>query len=298
MSRSAGSGRRNATPTWTRSRRSTLTAECLPSAPSAAVMVDGGRVQTRQPSDQPGPGVCEPGWHEVKVACCQAPIVPGPRGRSIRPRKFLNPVEVTLRLAAEVNPRRCGHPTPDEATPVPARPKKKKKKRPGPTRRVRTVVARAWPQVVFGWQMARCNTSGSRSGRRKGYVCDGQKYNWSLFEFHLLPLGFVGILDVLHLLAYLYGAAQAVEEKGPPGRGRCTSGGCGGRGRGRWQVVVGTACRVRKTRPTAERRFGYGPASGGGRRTRVRGEQSEPNEIPRVPSARSADQQLAARWKA
>ena len=52
---------------------------------------------------------------------------------------------------------------------------------------------------------------------RKGYVCDGQKYNWSLFELHLLPLGFVGILDVLHLLAYLYGAAQAVEGKGSAG---------------------------------------------------------------------------------
>jgi hypothetical protein len=51
---------------------------------------------------------------------------------------------------------------------------------------------------------------------RKGCVCDGQKWNWTLFAFHLLPGGFVGILDVLHLLSYLYGAAQAAAATGDP----------------------------------------------------------------------------------
>src|SRR5262249_25022835 len=41
-----------------------------------------------------------------------------------------------------------------------------------------------------------------------------QKYNWTLFELHLLPSGFIAILDFLRLLAYLYAAAQAVEAKG------------------------------------------------------------------------------------
>src|SRR5205807_10361094 len=49
---------------------------------------------------------------------------------------------------------------------------------------------------------------------RKGYICDGQQYNWSRYELHLVALGFIAILDFLHLLAYLYGAAQAVEGKG------------------------------------------------------------------------------------
>ena len=44
---------------------------------------------------------------------------------------------------------------------------------------------------------------------RKACVCDGQRYNWTLFELHLLAWGFVGILDFLHLLAYLYDAAHA-----------------------------------------------------------------------------------------
>jgi hypothetical protein len=44
---------------------------------------------------------------------------------------------------------------------------------------------------------------------RKACVCDGQQYNWTLFEMQLLPWGFLGILDFVHLLAYLYDAAHA-----------------------------------------------------------------------------------------
>jgi hypothetical protein len=40
-----------------------------------------------------------------------------------------------------------------------------------------------------------------------------QAYNWSIYEMHLLPLGFVLILDSLHLLAYLDGAAHAYRGK-------------------------------------------------------------------------------------
>jgi len=45
-------------------------------------------------------------------------------------------------------------------------------------------------------------------------VCDGQRYNWSIFEMHLEPAGFIGILDFLHLLTYLYAAAGAAAGKG------------------------------------------------------------------------------------
>src|SRR5262249_4031595 len=37
----------------------------------------------------------------------------------------------------------------------------------------------------------------------------GQQYNWTLFAMHLLPWGFIGILDFVHLLAYLHDAAHA-----------------------------------------------------------------------------------------
>jgi hypothetical protein len=55
---------------------------------------------------------------------------------------------------------------------------------------------------------------GLERAQRKGYLCGGQKYNGPLYERHLAALGFIGILDFLHLLAYRYGAAQAVEGEG------------------------------------------------------------------------------------
>lgn len=198
-----------------------LTAECVQAAPVATVMVDGGRVQTRQESEEPGAGVSQAGWQEVKVACCQSmsskvhAVDPQPDP----PAKFLDPVEVA-RLAAEMKARGGSsktQPTPTLATKKPSR-SKKKKKRSGPQKLVRTVIASMARSEEFGWQMAaEVQRRGLDKAQRKGYVCDGQKYNWTLYELHLLPLGFIGILDVLHLLAYLYAAAQAVEGKGSVG---------------------------------------------------------------------------------
>ena len=63
---------------------------------------------------------------------------------------------------------------------------------------------------TFGWQMAaEVKRRGLERARRKACVCDGQKYNWTLFEMHLVPWGFIGILDFVHLLAYLHDAAHA-----------------------------------------------------------------------------------------
>jgi hypothetical protein len=96
---------------------------------------------------------------------------------------------------------------------------KKKRKKPAPPRRprnrrrtrVRTVVATMANSETFGWQVAaEVHRRGLDRAPRKACVCDGQAYNWSIYEMHLLPAGFVAILDVLHLLAYLYDAAHAV----------------------------------------------------------------------------------------
>jgi hypothetical protein len=184
----------------------------------ATVMVDGGRVQTR--ADDETPGVTDPDWREVKVACCQTLSSPvhatDPQPQP--PSKFLDPIQAA-RLAAEMKSRSR-----------PARSRAKKAESPPPRRRrqgnkgtqrrrpvklVRTVVASMAPSEIFGWHMAaEVQRRGLERAQRKGYICDGQKYNWSLYELHLVALGFVGILDFLHLLAYLYGAAQAVEGKG------------------------------------------------------------------------------------
>jgi hypothetical protein len=93
--------------------------------------------------------------------------------------------------------------------------RRKKKRKKGPVKLVKTVVASMASSEEFGWQVAaEVHRRGLHRAKRKGYVCDGQKYNWAIFEMHLVVLGFIGILDFIHLMAYLYGAAQACEGKG------------------------------------------------------------------------------------
>jgi len=93
---------------------------------------------------------------------------------------------------------------------APAPPAKPKRRRSASQKRVRTVVATMADSESFGWQMAaEVQRRGLERARRKACVCDGQQYNWTLFDLHLLPWGFIGILDFVHLLAYLHDAAHA-----------------------------------------------------------------------------------------
>lgn len=180
----------------------------------AAVMLDGGRYQTR--AENSGRGVSGPAWKESKVACCQTYAAsPGARDPQPRPpRKFLDRVQVA-RLAAQMSgysggggragaakgARRCGRRRVAKAT--------------RPRRLVRTVVATTADNEAFGWQVAaEVHRRGLDQARRKACLGDGSQAIWALFAFHLLGSGFVGILDFLHLLVHLYAAACAVEGKG------------------------------------------------------------------------------------
>ena len=193
-----------------------LSAACLPAAKVATVMVDGGRLQTR--AQDSGRGVSAPGWQEVKVACCQTlssrvhAVDPQPEP----PGKFLDPVQAA-RLAAEMKARggtARGRTSPQSGVPKKPRRRPTTHRRGRPQKLVRTVLASMASSDDFGWQVAaEVQRRGLDQTQRKGYVCDGQKYNWTLFELHLLAWGFIGILDFLHLLAYLYAAAQAVAGK-------------------------------------------------------------------------------------
>ena len=181
-------------------------------APSAAaVMLDGGRLQTR--AAESGPGVHQPKWNESKVACClslssrEHAADPQPEP----PSKFLDAARAG-QLAAGVKRRRSALGRMTEGTPAPQKkkPPRKKRRRPASKKRVRTVVATLADSDTFGWQMAaEVQRRGLDRASRKACVCDGQKYNWTLFELHLLPWGFIGILDFIHLLAYLHDAAHA-----------------------------------------------------------------------------------------
>jgi len=185
---------------------------------AAAVMLDGGRLQTR--SEDGGRGVSDPSWRESKVACCLTlqtkaqRVDPEPEP----PSKFLEPTEAA-RLASEIKRRSSPAGRNDEHRDETISSKGKKKRKKPETRRrrrkrnrtrVRTVVATMENSETFGWQVAtEVHRRGLDQAKRKACVCDGQAYNWSVYEMHLLPLGFLAILDFVHLLAYLYDAAHA-----------------------------------------------------------------------------------------
>lgn len=191
---------------------------------AAAVMVDSGRVQTRQ-ENQP-PGVYQPAWKATNVACCltlksqshQEDPQPEP------PRKFLDPPKVQ-QLVAQIHARGGGEKPPvGKQTPKRKNKKRRSKEssrknpnhRKGPVRLVRTTVATMLNWEQFGWQVAaEAHRRSLDLAARKAYVCDGQACNWTLFEMHFQASGFVAILDILHLLGYLYAAALAIAgEKG------------------------------------------------------------------------------------
>jgi hypothetical protein len=182
-------------------------------------MLDGGRAQTRAEGQEPG--VHEPGWKETKVACCltlasqESAADPRPQP----PAKFLDPPRV-VKLVRQVkshsscgaDPRATPPATPADKTSrsKPKAKRKKKRRKAKSVRLVRTAVATMERSEAFGWQVAaEVHRRGLDQAARKACVCDGQKYNWSIFQMHLEPAGFIGILDFLHLLTYLYAAAHA-----------------------------------------------------------------------------------------
>lgn len=196
----------------------------------AAVMVDSGKAQTRQ-ADQP-PGVHDPCWKNTNVGCCltlksqvsQEDPQPAP------PRKFLDPPKV-LKIVAEVHGRGVGPAgavTPAAASkriknqkPQRSGPGKTKSagkdpsRRKGPLKLVRTTVATMQDWEHFGWQVAaEVHRRSLDLAARKAFVCDGQPCNWTFWEMHLQASGFVAILDILHLLGYLYAAAGAAAAAG------------------------------------------------------------------------------------
>src|SRR5262249_59856162 len=76
------------------------------------------------------------------------------------------------------------------------RPRRAKRKRRPPVKRVRTVLASTAGSEAFGWQVAaEVQRRGLHRAGRKGYICDGLQYNWTIFALHFAAWGFIPILN-------------------------------------------------------------------------------------------------------
>jgi hypothetical protein len=194
-------------------RAGRLAVACRNKHPAAAVMLDGGRLQTRAPDA--GRGVTGAGWRESKTAAVESlhSRVHTADPRPEPPRRLLDRPQVA-RLAAELKAARGAGPAARPAGERPRRCRRRHDER-RPRKRVRTVVATLQESEAFGWQVAaEVHRRGLHKAARKACVCDGQKYNWSIWAMHLVMLGFIPVLDFLHLVVYLYAAACAAEGKG------------------------------------------------------------------------------------
>ena len=173
---------------------------------AAAAMLDGARVQVR--AEPSGPGVSTPEWHEPKCGCFLTldtqPSAVDPQPEP--PAKFLHR-EGVPQLVRQIQSVRGAATTRDAKAARPAR--RKKAKRPSRIL-LRTVIATMAAVEEFGYQVVvEVYKRGLDLAARKACVCDGQKSNWTVWEKHLKDLGFIPILDFLHLLTYLYAAAHA-----------------------------------------------------------------------------------------
>jgi hypothetical protein len=177
---------------------------------AATAMLDGGRIQTREAPS--GPGVVKPEWHEPKYACFQtlnthtSSCDPQPTP----PTKFLDKKRVPKLVRQIQSVRGATTVRETEKEKTAKRPPRKKARKRLTRRTLRTVIATTLGVTEFGFQVAaEVHRRGLDRAQVKGCVCDGQNSNWSVFDDHLKPLGFIPILDFLHLLSYLYAAAQA-----------------------------------------------------------------------------------------
>jgi hypothetical protein len=166
----------------------------------AAVMIDGGRVQVRQPEQ--GPGVHEPAWRETKTA------VPPRMKRHVSdvdpqpelPSGFARPPGSTVEPSPATEPT-----TPAEIPgwkPVPV---------------VRSGLATLNDSETFGWMAAAAaEQRGLFAAAARAFVSDGLPYNWSIQRRHFAD--FEPILDFVHASEHAHDAAKAASQGVEPGR--------------------------------------------------------------------------------
>jgi len=178
-----------------------------------AVHVDAGKVQTRAEDGQ-GPGVRGEGWNDTKVACLvsyqgveydkdPAPEVPAKLVEREAVRQLCQEMATIHGKSQERKE--------DEAAPKPCKAKEVQSSKQEVMKSeplVRTAVATQEKVERFGWMVAaEAMKRGFYEAVRKALLGDGGNWIEPLGDLHF-P-GWTQILDFLHLVAHLYGAAQA-----------------------------------------------------------------------------------------
>jgi hypothetical protein len=184
--------------------------EAVPEA--VVVEVDGGRIRTRAAGS--APGVHEAQNKEDKIACLAT--LSGPTfaidPRPEPPESFLCPRRVQ-RLVTQMKGQ-AGGADPQEISGEQADPEVASTGggstgRWSPERLVRTCVASLEASGSFGPLVAaEAQQRHFYEARRRAFVADGAAYNWSIHAGYFRD--FEPVVDLLHVLCYVYSSARAV----------------------------------------------------------------------------------------
>lgn len=164
-----------------------------PPVPLAAVLIDGGRIQTRQADA--GPGVHNPAWRETKTAVFLR-MTHQPADSDPQPE-----LPECFAVAGESGPPPVTRPpiAQTDSTTLPT-----------PRRELlfRTGLASLASSEEFGWQAAAAaEERGFFAAGARAFLSDGQAYNWTIQKRHFGS--FEPILDFVHAAQHVHAAAGA-----------------------------------------------------------------------------------------
>ena len=193
-------------------RRRRLPARTAKTPQAVVVEVDGGRIRTRAADARRG--VHEAQNKEDKIACLATlrsrtfatDPCPEPPDSFLCPRRVRRLVAQMKKTAGEVESADTSAPPGDTGEPTPA---PRPAERWSPTRVVRTCVASLESSRPFGRLVAsEAHERGFFGATRRAFVADGAAYNWAIHRGYFAD--FEPVVDLLHVLCYLYTSAQAV----------------------------------------------------------------------------------------
>jgi len=179
----------------------------------AAVFCDGGRMRTRAAGT--GHGVHQPHWRETKNAAFHRmhsrsheadpqPHLP----ESFRNQAYVEKLVLGLKKAK--HPQRELIPVPSpEGLPEQPQPEPEEPADWQPKTMLRTCVSSLASSDQFGPHMAaEADARGFFAAGKRAFVGDGQAYNWTIHRQWFAS--FTAIADFIHVIEYLYEAAQAL----------------------------------------------------------------------------------------